>query len=51
MKEKKMDLDIDFIGGEISLTKKEELALTKYFKNIKQRKIKIIKIDRKRVRV
>lgn len=35
MKTKKIDLDIDFIGGQGSLTKIEEKQLSDYFKNKK----------------
>ena len=35
MKTNKIDLDIDFIGGQGSLTKKEEKQLSEYFKNKK----------------
>jgi hypothetical protein len=35
MKTKRIDLDIDFIGGQGSLTKEEELSLSDYFKQKK----------------
>jgi hypothetical protein len=35
MKTKRVDLDVDYIGGEGSLTVKEELALSNYFKQKK----------------
>jgi hypothetical protein len=40
MKTKKLELDVDFIGGQISLTKEEEKALREYFKNNKAKKTK-----------
>lgn len=36
MKAKKIELDVDFIGGQGSLTIDEEQALSAYFKKIKQ---------------
>jgi len=38
MKTHKLDLDIDFIGGEEKLTRQEEQVLSEYFKNAKLRK-------------
>jgi hypothetical protein len=35
MKTKKIDFDIDFIGGEGVLTKTEEMALSQFFKQKK----------------
>ena len=35
MKTKRIDLDVDFIGGQGSLTKDEEIALNDYFKQKK----------------
>ncbi len=37
MKTKKIDLDVDFIGGQGSLTKAEEKALSEFFKQSKKR--------------
>jgi hypothetical protein len=36
MKTKKIELDVDFIGGQGSLTIDEEKALSEYFKKRKQ---------------
>ena len=36
MKTKKLELDVDFIGGQGSLTIDEEKALSEYFKKRKQ---------------
>ncbi len=36
MKAKKIELEVDFIGGQGSLTIDEEKALSAYFKKIKQ---------------
>jgi hypothetical protein len=36
MKTKKIDLDVDFIGGQGSLTKAEENALSEFFKQSKK---------------
>ena len=38
MKTKKLELDVDFIGGQTSLTKDEEKALSNFFS---QRKTKV----------
>ena len=35
MKTKRIDLDVDFIGGQGSLTKEEEIALSNYFQQRK----------------
>jgi len=35
MKTKKIDLDVDFIGGQGSLTQEEEKALSNFFKQRK----------------
>ena len=36
MKTKRLELDVDFIGGQGSLTIEEETALSKFFKERKQ---------------
>jgi hypothetical protein len=41
MKTKKLELDVDFIGGQTSLTKEEEKALSEYFKKNKAKRTKI----------
>jgi hypothetical protein len=40
MKTRKAELDVDFIGGQTSLTKDEEKALIEYFKKNKSKKAK-----------
>jgi hypothetical protein len=40
MKTKKVELDVDFIGGQTSLTKEEERALSEYIKKNKIKKTK-----------
>jgi hypothetical protein len=40
MKTKKVELDVDFIGGQTSLTKEEEKVLSEYIKNSKLKKNK-----------
>ena len=38
MKSKKVELDVDFIGGQEPLTKAEETAISNYFKSQKVKK-------------
>lgn len=40
MKTKKIELDVDFIGGQASLTKEEEKAISEYIMKNKSRKAK-----------
>ena len=40
MKAKKIELDVDFIGGQTSLTKEEELAISDFIKKNKTKKTK-----------
>ncbi len=40
MKTKKVELDVDFIGGQTSLTKEEEKAISEYIKKNKSKKTK-----------
>jgi hypothetical protein len=40
MKTRKIELDVDFIGEQTSLTKEEEKALSEYFKKNKAKKTK-----------
>ena len=40
MKTKKIELDVDFIGGQTSLTKEEEKAITEFIKSKKSKKPK-----------
>jgi hypothetical protein len=38
MKTKKIELDVDFIGGQTSLTKEEEKTISEYIKKSKKAK-------------
>jgi hypothetical protein len=40
MKTKKVELDVDFIGGQTSLTKEEEKTISDYIKKNKSKKIR-----------
>jgi hypothetical protein len=40
MKTKKVELDVDFIGGQTSLTKEEEKTISEYIKSNKSKKAK-----------
>lgn len=40
MKAKKIELDVDFIGGQVSLTKDEEKSISEYIKKNKPKKAK-----------
>ena len=40
MKTKKIELDVDFIGGQTSLTKEEEKAISEYIRINKSKKNK-----------
>ena len=40
MKTKKIELDVDFIGGQTSLTKEEEIAISDFIKKNKSKKAK-----------
>jgi len=40
MKTKKIELDVDFIGGETSLTKEEGKTISEYIKKSKSKKTK-----------
>jgi hypothetical protein len=40
MKAKKIELDVDFIGGQTSLTKEEEKSISEYIKKNKPKKTK-----------
>jgi hypothetical protein len=46
MKKDKKELDVDFIGGQGSLTKQEEQAIAKYLQSKKEKK-KVKKISAK----
>ena len=40
MKTKKLELDVDFIGGQTSLTKEEEKTISEFIKKNKSKKTK-----------
>jgi len=40
MKTKKVELDVDFIGGQTSLTKEEERVISDFIKKNKSKKLK-----------
>ena len=40
MKTKKIELDVDFIGGQTSLTKEEEKTISEFIKKNKSKKTK-----------
>jgi hypothetical protein len=46
MKTKKLELEVDFIGGQTALTLAEEKALSDFFK---QRKINVLKSNTKQL--
>ena len=43
MKTKKVELDVDFIGGQTSLTKEEEKTISEYIKKISQKNQKSLR--------
>jgi len=47
MKTKKVELDVDFIGGQTSLTKEEERAISDFIKKSKSKKTKSLTIRTK----
>ena len=47
MKTKKIELDVDFIGGQTSLTKKEERAISDFIKKNKSKKTKSLTLKAK----
>ena len=50
MKTKKVELDVDFIGGQTSLTKEEEKTISDFIKKNKSKKIKRSSIKTKTVK-
>jgi hypothetical protein len=50
MKTKKIELDVDFIGGQTSLTKEEEKTLCEYIKKSKSKKAKKVSHKTKTVK-
>jgi len=47
MKKKKIELDVDFIGGQTALTKEEEKAISDFIKKNKSKKAKRLTIKTK----
>jgi len=47
MKTKKVELDVDFIGGQTSLTKEEERAISVFIKKSKSKRAKSLTIRTK----
>ncbi len=50
MKTKKIELDVDFIGGQTSLTKEEKIAISEFIQKIKSKKQKRSALKSKTVR-
>jgi hypothetical protein len=50
MKTKKIELDVDFIGGQASLTKEEEKAISDFIRKNKSRKAKSLSPKTKTVK-
>jgi hypothetical protein len=50
MKTKKVELDVDFIGGQTSLTKEEEKAIHEYIKKNKSKRTKSTSLKPKTVK-
>ena len=50
MKTKKIELDVDFIGGQNSLTEEEEKMISDYIKKNKSKKVKRSSIKTKTVK-
>jgi hypothetical protein len=50
MKTKKVELDVDFIGGQTSLTKEEEKAIHEYIKKSKSKRTKSTSLKTKTVK-
>ena len=50
MKTKKVELDVDFIGGQTSLTKEEEKAISDFIKKNKSKKAKSLRLKTKNVK-
>jgi hypothetical protein len=47
-KSKQTELDVDFIGGQEPLTKKEQLEISKFFANQRTKRTSKKSIDRKK---
>jgi hypothetical protein len=50
MKTKKVELDVDFIGGQTSLTKEEEKAISEFIKKNKSKKTKAHSLKTKTIK-
>lgn len=50
MKTKKIELDVDFIGGQTSLTKEEERAISDFIRKSKSRRSKGLNLKTKTVK-
>jgi hypothetical protein len=50
MKTKKIELDVDFIGGQTSLTKEEEKAISDFIRIKKSRRAKSLNLKNKTVK-
>jgi hypothetical protein len=50
MKTKKIELDVDFIGGQASLTKEEEKAISDFIRKNKSRRAKSLSLKTKVVK-
>jgi hypothetical protein len=50
MKNKKLELDVDFIGGQVPLTRDEEIAISNYIREYKEKHFrKQPKVGKKRI--
>jgi hypothetical protein len=50
MKTKKVELDVDFIGGQTSLTKEEEKTISEYIKKNKSKRSKNTSLKAKTIK-
>ncbi len=50
MKTKKVELDVDFIGGQTSLTREEERAISDFIRKKKSKKIKSVSRKKETIR-
>jgi len=50
MKNKKLELNVDFIGGQVPLTREEEIAISNYIRKYKgKHSRKQLKVGKKRI--
>lgn len=50
MKNKKLELNVDFIGGQVPLTREEEIAISNYIRKCKEKHSrKQLKVGKKRI--